>query len=80
MDVTSLFDPRVENTGGRPRQDYRLTRYAAYLVAMNGAVLFLCLTTKWYLTSNFTATSKTYWGRPQKVQAVTSAFVASDGG
>lgn len=36
MDVTSLFDPRVENTGGRPRQDYRLTRYAAYIVAMRG--------------------------------------------
>ncbi len=27
---------REEGTGGRPRADYRLTRYAAYLVAMNG--------------------------------------------
>jgi DNA-damage-inducible protein D len=27
---------RQEGTGGAPRVDYRLTRYAAYLVAMNG--------------------------------------------
>jgi DNA-damage-inducible protein D len=27
---------RQEATGGAPRTDYRLTRYAAYLVAMNG--------------------------------------------
>lgn len=27
---------RQEGTGGAPRTDYRLTRYAAYLVAMNG--------------------------------------------
>lgn len=27
---------RQEGTGGRPRDDFRLTRYAAYLVAMNG--------------------------------------------
>jgi DNA-damage-inducible protein D len=27
---------RQEDTGGRPRQDYRLTRLAAYLIAMNG--------------------------------------------
>ena len=26
----------TEKTGGRPREDYSLTRYAAYLVAMNG--------------------------------------------
>ena len=36
MDVTSLFNLKVKNTGGRPRQDYHLARYAAYLVAMNG--------------------------------------------
>lgn len=36
MDVTSLFNLEVKKTGGRPRQDYRLTRYAAYLVAMTG--------------------------------------------
>lgn len=27
---------REEGTGGRPRDDFRLTRFAAYLVAMNG--------------------------------------------
>lgn len=27
---------REKGTGGRPRDDYRLNRYAAYLVAMNG--------------------------------------------
>ena len=27
---------RQEDTGGRPREDYRLSRYGAYLVAMNG--------------------------------------------
>ena len=36
MDVTSLFNLKVKNTGGRPRQDYHLARYAAYLVAMTG--------------------------------------------
>lgn len=36
-DVTSLFgDATKKSTGGRPREDFRLTRYAAYLVAMNG--------------------------------------------
>lgn len=35
-DVIGLFDPKVENSGGRPRQNYHLTRFAAYLVAMNG--------------------------------------------
>lgn len=37
MDVTSLF--RIDakkGTGGRPAEDYRLARFAAYLVAMNG--------------------------------------------
>jgi DNA-damage-inducible protein D len=36
-DVTSLFgDAPKKVTGGRPAEDFRLTRYAAYLVAMNG--------------------------------------------
>lgn len=35
-DPDSLFVAVTENTGGRPRADYLLTRYAAYLVAMNG--------------------------------------------
>lgn len=34
--VTSLFVAVTENSGGRPRLDYRLGRYACYLVAMNG--------------------------------------------
>lgn len=34
--VGSLFVDATEKTGGRPRKNYRLTRYAAYLVAMNG--------------------------------------------
>lgn len=35
--VTRHFGDVTEKvTGGRPRADYRLTRYAAYLVAMNG--------------------------------------------
>ena len=36
MDVDQLFNRSVEKTGGRPREDFSLTRYAAYLVAMNG--------------------------------------------
>lgn len=36
MDVENLFMRSHEKTAGRPREDYRLTRYAAYLVAMNG--------------------------------------------
>ena len=36
-DPTQAFSRRrEEGTGGAPRTDYRLTRYAAYLVAMNG--------------------------------------------
>jgi DNA-damage-inducible protein D len=31
-----LFTVNRENSGGRPREDYRLSRFAAYLVAMNG--------------------------------------------
>ena len=31
-----LFTAVCEKTGGRPREDFKLTRYAAYLVAMNG--------------------------------------------
>lgn len=37
MPVDALFrGSREKATGGRPRIDYLLTRYAAYLVAMNG--------------------------------------------
>lgn len=35
-DVETLFIRSVEKSGGRPREDFRLSRYAAYLVAMNG--------------------------------------------
>lgn len=35
-DVASLFLGSQEKTGGRDRADWLLTRYAAYLVAMNG--------------------------------------------
>lgn len=35
-DADGLFVGVTENSGGRPRADYRLARYAAYLVAMNG--------------------------------------------
>lgn len=35
-DVTGLFVAVTEKSGGRPRGDYRLARFAAYLVAMNG--------------------------------------------
>lgn len=34
--VDDLFRVNPEKSGGRPREDYHLTRYAAYLVAMNG--------------------------------------------
>lgn len=36
MDLTSLFTTNNEKSGGRPRVNVFLTRYAAYLVAMNG--------------------------------------------
>lgn len=36
MDPVGLFVAVTEKSGGRPREDYRLSRYAAYLVAMNG--------------------------------------------
>lgn len=36
LSAKTLFVGVTENSGGRPRQDYRLSRYAAYLVAMNG--------------------------------------------
>lgn len=36
MDAEGLFGAATEKTGGRPREDFHLTRYAAYLVAMNG--------------------------------------------
>jgi len=36
MDVDILFMRSHEKTGGRPREDFELARYAAYLVAMNG--------------------------------------------
>lgn len=35
-DVTGLFVGVTEKSGGRPRADYRLARFACYLVAMNG--------------------------------------------
>ncbi|MGN0096428.1 MAG: hypothetical protein ACI38U_10215 [Corynebacterium sp.] len=34
--VENLFRGSAEKTGGRPREDYELSRFAAYLVAMNG--------------------------------------------
>lgn len=36
MDIATLFMRSHEKTGGRPREDFELARYAAYLVAMNG--------------------------------------------
>lgn len=36
MNVPTLFSRSTENSGGRPMENYYLTRFAAYLVAMNG--------------------------------------------
>src|SRR5712671_725070 len=36
FNVKTLFRINPENSGGRPRIDYQVTRYAAYLIAMNG--------------------------------------------
>lgn len=36
FNVHTLFTVKREKTGGRPQTDYNLTRFAAYLVAMNG--------------------------------------------
>lgn len=36
MDLTSLFKVNLEKTAGRHRENYFLTRYSAYLVAMTG--------------------------------------------
>lgn len=35
-DPEQLFGGVTEKSGGRPREDFQLTRYAAYLVSMNG--------------------------------------------
>lgn len=34
--LENLFTVNLEKSGGRPREDYKLSRYAAYLVALNG--------------------------------------------
>ncbi|ETT26287.1 DNA-damage-inducible protein D [Rhodococcus aetherivorans] len=36
MDVATLFVGATEKSGGRPREDFHLARFACYLVAMNG--------------------------------------------
>ncbi|WP_430332731.1 phage antirepressor KilAC domain-containing protein [Rhodococcus sp. ACT016] len=36
MNADTIFLRSQEKTGGRPREDFELARYAAYLVAMNG--------------------------------------------
>ncbi|GAB3134919.1 hypothetical protein GCM10027289_27740 [Tsukamurella serpentis] len=36
FNVRTLFRINPEKTGGRPRTDYQVTRFAAYLIAMNG--------------------------------------------
>ena len=35
-ETAELFRRSTENSGGRPREDFHLSRFAAYLVAMNG--------------------------------------------
>lgn len=36
LDIADLFRVNPEKTGGRPREDFELSRFACYLVAMNG--------------------------------------------
>ncbi|WP_084294938.1 phage antirepressor KilAC domain-containing protein [Rhodococcus sp. p52] len=36
MDIATLFVGATEKSGGRPREDFHLARFACYLVAMNG--------------------------------------------
>ncbi|AAN12447.2 antirepressor [Mycobacterium phage Che8] len=36
FNVRTLFTQTVKKTGGRPETDYHVTRFAAYLIAMNG--------------------------------------------
>jgi phage antirepressor YoqD-like protein len=36
FNVRTLFTQTVEKSGGRPQTDYHVTRFAAYLIAMNG--------------------------------------------
>ena len=36
FNVRTLFTQTVKKTGGRPETDYLVTRFAAYLIAMNG--------------------------------------------
>ncbi|UCR74422.1 ANT domain containing protein [Mycobacterium phage Ritam007] len=36
FNVRTLFTQTVKKTGGRPEADYHVTRFAAYLIAMNG--------------------------------------------
>ncbi|KRQ27122.1 hypothetical protein AOT93_26530 [Mycobacteroides sp. H110] len=36
FNVRTLFTQTVKKTGGRPENDYHVTRFAAYLIAMNG--------------------------------------------
>ncbi|MFI8663068.1 hypothetical protein ACIGKR_23955 [Rhodococcus qingshengii] len=36
QDIATLFTVDREKSGGRPREDFQLARFACYLVAMNG--------------------------------------------
>lgn len=36
FNIRTLFTQTVEKSGGRPATDYNVTRFAAYLIAMNG--------------------------------------------